>query len=250
MLCIDINYFTQTDLNGSLFFQKWFLCPTLCILKASQARYGILACLDNSQLWSLQLLGSCCSLMSFLRIFFILSCDFPLFLTLLISLPNYVEYVGFSIYIPSFWNISSASSHRIKFRWASVSLNTFSVVLLSGRIWESSSWWRCSDFHKSHESWALSQNSEEFPNRRGNLNAITGVIERRSLNSSLTVWRDTIVKRKKARSLFCCWTVKEFGITMTELSEQLKNSFSALSPLTKRGESAFFGKKTGQAMLK
>jgi len=36
---------------------------------------------------------------------------------------------------------------------------------------------------------------------------------------------------------------------MTELSEQLKIFFSALSPLTKHDESAFFGKKTGQAIV-
>ena len=36
---------------------------------------------------------------------------------------------------------------------------------------------------------------------------------------------------------------------MTELSEQLKIFFSALSPLTKRGESALFGKIKGQAIV-
>jgi len=36
---------------------------------------------------------------------------------------------------------------------------------------------------------------------------------------------------------------------MTELSEQLKFFFSALSPLTNLGESALFGKITGQAIV-
>jgi len=43
--------------------------------------------------------------------------------------------------------------------------------------------------------------------------------------------------------------VREFCTTMTELSEQLKFFFSALSPLTNLGESALFGKIMGQAIV-
>jgi hypothetical protein len=43
--------------------------------------------------------------------------------------------------------------------------------------------------------------------------------------------------------------VREFCTTMTELSEQLKIFFSALSLLTKHGESALFGKIMGQAIV-